>query len=215
MLSNTWFKIVVFLPTAAAVLVLVYIFVLLPWHTRWGATKVEVNMSLPGDEIVPEPKTQSTRAITIQAPAAEVWSWLVQIGHGRGGMYSYDRLENLVGCDLHSAERIHPEWQDLKVDDIVHMGPEGYLFYTVRALEPDRMLVMQPHNPADGEPGTGSWAFILQAQDDTSTRLIARQRQDYEPSVGNFLMWRVATEPISFVMEQKMLRTLRDRAEGQ
>lgn len=214
MLSNTWLKIAVFLPTSGVVLALIYGFILLPWHTRWGATKAEVDMSLPGDEVVLEPKTQSTRAITIQAPAAEVWSWLIQIGHGRGGMYSYDWLENLVGCDLHSAEHINPAWQNIQVNDTVHMGPEGYLFYTVRIVEPGRVLVMQPHNPADGEPGTGSWAFILQPLDDNSTRLIARQRQDYEPSVGNFLMWRVATEPISFVMEQKMLRTLRDRAEG-
>ena len=215
MLTNNWLKLLILLPTTVGLLALVYGFILLPWHTRWGATEAEASMTLPGDEIVPEPKTKATRAITIQAPAAEVWSWLVQIGHGRGGMYSYDWLENLVGCDLHSAERIHPEWQDLQVGDPVHKGPEGYPYYTVQTIESGRILTLQSNNPQTGELAPSSWAFVLHGnQDGNATRLITRQLVGYEPSLANFLIWRVATEPISFVMEQRMLRTLRDRAEG-
>jgi hypothetical protein len=83
-----------------------YWFGLRPWHIRWGATDDELARPLPGDEIVPRPRKWSTRAITIDAPAEVVWPWLVQIGQGRGGLYSYDWLENLAGCDIHSADRV-------------------------------------------------------------------------------------------------------------
>src|SRR4051812_23334407 len=78
---------------------------------NWGATKHECRARLPGDDLVPEPASSRTRAVTIDAPAAQVWRWLVQIGQDRGGMYSYDRVENLVGLRIHSTESIHPEWQ--------------------------------------------------------------------------------------------------------
>lgn len=74
------------------------------WYNRWGATAEECEKALPGDELVPHPRIASTRAITIQAPPAAVWPWLVQMGQGRGGLYSYDGLENLIGCDIHSAD---------------------------------------------------------------------------------------------------------------
>jgi hypothetical protein len=78
--------------------------VLRPWYNSWGVTEEEAARSLPGDELVPDPRLGYTRAITIQAPPERVWPWLIQIGQGRGGLYSYDGLENLVGCDIHSAE---------------------------------------------------------------------------------------------------------------
>jgi hypothetical protein len=80
--------------------------VLRPWYNRWGVTEEEAARSLPGDELVPDPRLGYTRAITIQTPPERVWPWLIQIGQGRGGLYSYDGLENLAGCDIHSAERI-------------------------------------------------------------------------------------------------------------
>jgi hypothetical protein len=80
-------------------------------YSKWGASADEVEMSLPGDEFVPNPVLVSTRAITIQAPVSSVWPWLVQMGQGRGGLYSYERLENMVGCDMHNADRIIPEHQ--------------------------------------------------------------------------------------------------------
>ena len=82
-------------------------------HNRWGATPAEVSATMPGDELVPKPKITSTRAITINAPPHEVWPWLAQIGQSRGGFYSYDALENLARCDIHSADRIIPQLQQL------------------------------------------------------------------------------------------------------
>jgi hypothetical protein len=82
-----------------------------PWRTRWGATDAEVRKKLPGDELMPHPKWGYTHAVTIKAPVAEVWPWIVQMGQGKAGFYSYEFLENLVGCDFHNADRIIPEFQ--------------------------------------------------------------------------------------------------------
>jgi hypothetical protein len=82
-------------------------------YNRWGATDAEVAAAMPGDELVPDPQLGYTRAITIDAPPEDVWPWLVQMGQGRGGLYSYDGLENLVGCDIHSADRVIADFQQL------------------------------------------------------------------------------------------------------
>jgi hypothetical protein len=180
-----------------------------PWYSKWGATETEVNSSLPGDDQVPNPVLVSTRAITIQAPVTTVWPWLVQIGQGRGGLYSYEKLENLVGCDMHNADRIIPEYQNLKVGDKVRIVPEGRdPYFVVSAIEPGRAIILGGDDP----PTT--WAFILQPIDDNATRLIIRWRQDYETTPGNVLGWRLLTDPITFVMERKMLQGIKARVEA-
>ena len=179
------------------------------WYSKWGATETEVSMSLPGDGLVPNPVLESTRAITFQAPEAEIWPWLVQMGQGRGGLYSYQRLKNLVGCDMHNANRSIPEHQHLKVGDKVRIVPEGRdPYFLVSAIEPDRAIILGGDDP----PTT--WAFILEHIDDNSTRLLVRWRQDYEPTPGNVLGWRLVTDPITFVMERKMLQGIKARAEA-
>jgi len=188
-----------------------YWFGLRPWHIRWGATNDEVARPLPGDEIVPRPRNWSTRAITIAAPAAAVWPWLMQIGQGRGGLYSYDWLENLAGCDIHSTNRIIPEFQYLEVGDVIRLGPEGYPAYPVAAVEPGCALVLGGDDP---ELGPHSWAFVLEPIDDRTTRLIVRSRGDYPPSPANFVIWRILTEPLHFVMERKMLLGIKQRGEA-
>jgi hypothetical protein len=97
-------------------------------HTRrnWGATSEEASAVLPGDDLVPEPAEQTTLAVAIAAPAEDVWRWLVQIGQDRGGMYSYDRLEDLIGLRIHSAQEVREEWQHLAAGDRVVVVPEGY-----------------------------------------------------------------------------------------
>jgi hypothetical protein len=112
--------------TAGALLPWVYLLLVRPWHMRWGATDEEVRKSLPGDELAPHPTLESTRALTIRAPAKEVWRWLMQLGQDRGGFYSYDWLENLADLAIHSAEEIVPELQNLKVGDLVRWPPRGW-----------------------------------------------------------------------------------------
>ena len=196
-----------------------------PWASRWGATHAEVYGSLPGDGLVPRPRGQSTHAITIDAPASEIWPWLVQMGQGRGGFYSYDRLENLIGLDIHSANEIIPRFQSLNVGDIVHMHPTGGL--EVAALEPERDLVFYAdadtqagrRSEMTGVPGddpldfVSTWSFHLRPLNSQTTRLVVRSWGDWLPNVGAFLLWGVIMEPAHFIMGQKMLRGIKKRAE--
>lgn len=182
-----------------------------PWYAHWGSTRDEQQRPLPGDDIVSAPRLVTTRAITIRATPAGIWPWLVQMGHGRGGLYSYQKLENLARCDIHNANRIHPEWQALAVGDRIGFGPEPYPFQVVRAIYPGRTLVLG--SPPEEKVTTASWTFHLEPVDASRTRLIVRNRGSFGPGAGNYIMWRVMTDPIFFVMERRMLIGIRDRAE--
>ena len=193
---------------------LLYYYAIRPWHLRWGATPDEAARSLPGDTLIPHPKQLSTRAITVQAGAAAIWPWLVQVGQGRGGFYSYDWLENLAGCDIHNASQILPEYQQLAVGDKVRLGPEGYPFYTVAALEPEQFLLLHAADPEQEPPPVQDiWLFYLAELAPGLTRLIARNRRDYAPTLANIITWQGIVEPLHFLMEQKMLRGIKQRAE--
>jgi hypothetical protein len=189
--------------------------VLRSWYSKWGASEEETKMTIPGDELVPRPRLETTRAITVQAPASAIWPWLVQMGQGRGGLYSYQRLENLIGCDIHNADRILPEHQNLKVGDKVHLTPQEDPAFYVTAIVPDSILVLRGDIPsAQGKPTTWIWIFRLNPIDESITRLILRSRLDYALSFVNTLMWRVLTDPIAFNLERKMLQGIKARAEA-
>jgi hypothetical protein len=186
------------------------------WFNRWGATAAECAMTLPGDELVPAPRLTSTRAIMIDAPAAAVWPWLVQIGQGRGGLYSYDGLENLVGCDIHSAATIIPAHQQLAAGDQILFGPaeKGFPGQVVVAVLPERAIVMCGLDPKTRQADrSASWTLALNALPDGRTRLLVRGRNGYTPTLANQLIWHVV-EPITFVMERQMLRGIKARAEA-
>ncbi len=189
-----------------------YWFAARPWYLRWGATAAEAARALPGDEFLPVAKRLATRAITIDAPPSAVWPWLIQIGQERGGLYSYDWLENLVGCDIHSADRIVPEFT-LQVGDKVRLGPEGYPFFTVIEMQPERALVLGagPNVPAQVE---STWVFYLEPLGGNATRLIVRGRGDHEPTLMNYVMWEGIVDPLNFVMERKMMFGIKERAEA-
>jgi hypothetical protein len=200
-----------------------YHLVVRPRQLRWGATPPEVDGDRPGDDLVPNPMYETTRAITIGAPAAEVWPWLVQIGYQRGGFYSYDWLENLAGLEISSADHMDPELQSLEVGDSVRIAPETPL--TVATLEPNRVLVlhntMNPFNAQtvdldDLEPGPymdWTWAFILEELDKRTTRLVVRVRGSYEPRWLALLFYTLL-EPAHFLMERKMMLGIKERAES-
>jgi hypothetical protein len=111
------------------------------WQLRWGATSQEADEPLPGDDLITDPDLGATRAITIGAPADQVWPWIAQLGQGRGGFYSYDFLENLAGCDIHSADTIVPEWQDIRIGDQIRLAPQVAL--TVALMERGKSLVVR------------------------------------------------------------------------
>ena len=188
-----------------------YIRLARPRQLRWGATDQESDGPLPGDDLIANPELTATRAITVHAAADQVWPWIAQLGQGRGGFYSYDALENLVGCDIHSADRVVPGWQDIKVGDQVKLHPEVGLGVTLVAQ--GRALVLRGGVPMGTVPPPydTTWAFVLREQPGGTTRLLVRERYAYTKRWAPFLVEPVAA--VAFVMTQRMLRGIRDRAE--
>ena len=211
-----------------ALLPWVYFLLVRPWHLNWSVTEEEARRPLPYDQFVPRPVAQITHAITIHAPAEEVWRWLVQLGQGRGGMYSYDWLENLADLEMHSTEEIVPELQDLEVGHLVRLAPErmsAEAGLRVAAMEPGRVLVLhQPVAPDTGrpldreDPSLGryygwNWAFVLDEIGEDSTRLIVRSRVDGRPRYPIKAFYTLLLEFPHFIMERKMLKGIKERAE--
>jgi hypothetical protein len=196
---------------ATAVATAAYILVARTRQLRWGATDEESEGPLPGDDLIGNADLIATRAITIRASAEQVWPWIAQLGQGRGGFYSYDFLENLVGCDIHSADRIVPEWQDVVVGDEVRFAPAVGL--SVASLELGRSLVLRGGVPIGNTtpPYDFTWAFVLRNEPDKTTRLLVRERYAYTRTWARFIV--EPTEVLSFVMTQKMLREIKERAE--
>jgi hypothetical protein len=197
---------------AGFALLLLYSFLVRPWLLRWGSTSLERTKPLPGDLVVAQANSTCTRAITIQASPERVWPWLVQIGQGRGGFYSYAWLENLFGCEIVNADTIHPEWQDLKAGEGIRLHPMVAL--PVAVLEVNRALVLGgPGIPAQRIPPT-SWAFVLEAAPGNASRLLVRWRSHTPHTFLDLLLNRYALEPIHFTMERRMMLGIRERAES-
>jgi hypothetical protein len=186
--------------------VLLYRLVLRQPLLTWGATQDEANGSLPGDELLLQADLVSTRAVSISAPPSAVWPWLVQMGQGRGGAYTYDWIENLFGLDMHSADRIVAAWQHLDVGDTIGVKPDGSGLQVAR-LDDERVLASR------SEDGTWVWSFVLEPRG-AGTRLVSRNRfstKDLSPVARLVLL--ALTEPGSWVMERKMLLGIKERAE--
>jgi hypothetical protein len=181
-------------------------------YLGWGATDAEREMALPGDDLVTDSDLTATRAITVRAATDEVWPWIAQLGQGRGGFYSYDVLENLIGCNIHSADRIVPGWQSVPVGSEVNLHPDVAL--QVAISEPGRALVLRGPVPMNGvaAPYDFTWAFALKEAGDGTSRLVVRERYGYSAWWASLLI--EPTGLISFVMSQRMLRGIKMRAES-
>ena len=192
------------------------------WALRWGATPEELGRCWPGDEFSPRATEITTRAVTIEAPTETVWSWIVQIGQDRAGFYSYTWLENLFRCAMPRVETIVPEWQQRTLGDNVWLArPDRYggeARQRVVGIEKGRMLSLA--SPSDWgrlvrrETSLGgTWTFILVQVDRHRTRLVVRSRGPEAPTLLNRLFWMIVFEPAHFIMERKMMRTLKALAE--
>jgi len=217
------FRIATLAGLAAGVAVgIAYDRVVRPWHQHWGMTPDELARFWPGDELVPNATSDATHGITIHAPAARIWLWIVQIGQDRAGFYSYTQLENLVGCEMQNANQIVPEWQQRKVGDMVWMTPKekfnGVGRMEIAVLQPNRAMILIPPRdvPPSQRPGggaNGTWGFILDPIDEHSTRLIMRGRGERQPRVLDRAFGYAFWEPAHFVMERKMMLAIKERAE--
>ena len=169
---------------------------------HWGATDAEARARLPGDELLEDADGVATRAITIDAPASAVWPWIAQMGPSpRGGAYTYDWIENLLGLDMHSADRVLPEYQHPQVGDTLGCGKNRMRFERV---EPRRVLAIR------SEDGNWVWSFVLDEHHGV-TRLISRNRFRLPSLTAKIGM--IPMEPASLLMERKMLLGIKTRAE--
>lgn len=185
----------------------VYLLGVHPWLMNWGATSAEISMSLPGDEPGLPSGAYFTRAITIDAPPSVVWPWLVQMGQDRAGFYSNTWLENLVGADIHNASSIHPEWQHRSLGDSVPLARPD-LFFGMGATGHSSIVVLEPEQAI----GYITPRFVLQTTADGGTRLLARETLDSQgPIITRLLIW----DAMHFVMVQRMLHGIQERATGQ
>jgi hypothetical protein len=169
----------------------------------WGATDGESDARLPGDELLEDADGVATRAIAVEAPAAAVWPWIAQMGPApRGGAYTYDWIENLLGLDMHSVDHVLPAYQSPAVGDTISYGSNRM---RIERVEPERVLAWR------SEDGNWVWTFVLE-QDGGSTRLISRNRFRLPTLAARIAMLPV--EPASLLMERKMLLGIKQRAEA-
>lgn len=166
----------------------------------WGAR--DLTGPLPGDELLERADGVATRAVWVDAPPSAVWPWIAQMGPApRGGAYTYDWIENLLGLDMHSVDRVLPEFQHPVAGDVIGLGPNRM---RLERVERERVLAWR------SEDGNWVWTFVL-APERGGTRLISRNRFRLPTLTARLGM--LPMEPASLVMERKMLRGIKRRAE--
>lgn len=198
-----------------------YMFGLRPRLLRWGATDQEVRGMYPGADLVPGSERGATMAVTIDAPPSRLWPWLVQMGCDRAGWYSWDRLDN---AGAPSAERVHPEWQEIALGNHLASTPSGSAWFEVAAVEPDRFLALRasfdlrgrPFDPTGPRPRFHSdsvWCFLLEAHSGERTRLVISSYASIRPrlvqAIGQLIFW----EPAHWIMQTRQFANLKRRAE--
>jgi hypothetical protein len=176
-----------------------------PWQLRWGASRDEVARSMQGDEVVPAPVFNATRAITIEARPEDIWPWIVQIGFGRAGWYTYDLLDNM---GRHSAERLVPELQHMEMGDLVPMGPGKDAGMRVKGFEANRWMLWWDKNHLT------TWVWALDPMPDGSTRLVTRVRARPSWRHPTTAMWLLLFEVADFPLMRKCLLGIKRRAEA-
>ncbi|MCJ7550581.1 MAG: hypothetical protein MUQ30_12980 [Anaerolineae bacterium] len=195
------------------------------YRTRWGTTEEEASADLPGDELVRNPKLRMTWGITINAPIEAVWPWVVQMGQGRGGFYSYQFLENMTGCEIYNADRILPEHQHIPLEAGVSLAPgmpplnvashkDGHYYFLHLSMDMTTMEGFDPKQyPYPERFISVGWGFYLQETGENQTRFLSCWLADYDPTLINKIAFNLFLEPIGFVMGRKMLLGTQQRAE--
>lgn len=185
------------------------------FYRNWGTTKEECETPLPGDELVGSPAVQTTEGVWIDASADEVWPWLVQMGQDRGGLYSYEALENAVGLKFRNADRIHPEWQQLAVGDEVRLVPRGWLGLRDGVALPVVQIVDGQSIVLRQEPGAlpwdGVWSFHVMPHWEDRCRLLVRSRSRMR--LPGEVFGAELAGPVVSLMTRGMLLGIKRRAE--
>jgi len=186
------------------------------WRLRWGTLGTEATDSLPGDELVPEPKWSYTLGVSVDASPDHVWPWIAQVGQGRGGFYTYQTLENMVGCKITNATEIGPIYQHPVVGEDIYLHPTA---------PPMRIEIVDPPNAfalfgsptdvgAEESWGVSTWQFAVRLNQDGGCRLLTRGRYDHSPDRKSRLAFgRFPMEVITFVMSRRMMLEIKRLAE--
>jgi hypothetical protein len=195
-------KVVVGGTIAFCIVIVIMIFVYRPWAINWGATDDEINRTMPGNERMQNPTFSAIRAVTIKAQPEEIWPWIAQYGYKRAGMYCYDWFDN---DGIPSAERIMPEYQNLKVGDLIPLS--AMLFVEVTELNPNRSMLWV--FPEGSGPWTNStWAWELYQEDAQHTRLVTRLRVNTDSIIS-----RIMLDFFEIIMMRKSMLGIKKRAE--
>ena len=185
------------------------------YYRNWGTTKAECQMPLPGDNLVADPAIQTTEAVYIDAPLSAVWPWLLQMGQDRGGFYGCEGLKNVAGLGHHDADRIHPEWQQLEVGDLVRLAPKGWMglpeggTLSVAEVMPEKYVVLNTTRP--DQRGNAVWSFHLQPHWEDRVRLLTRARIALRHPGEVFLMEMI--RPVIALGTRGMLLGIKHRVE--
>ena len=183
---------------------------------RWGTRGTEAQDPMPGDDLVPEPRWSYTLAVDVEAPPAAVWPWIAQIGQGRGGFYSYQTLENTVGCKITNTTEILPEHQNPQVGGEIYLHPTTPPI-RIETVDPPHALVLfgSPADIAAEESwGVSTWQFAVRPGPAGTSRFITRGRSDYSPDwKARLAFGRFPVEAITFVMSRKMMLEVKRLAE--
>jgi hypothetical protein len=173
-------------------------------YSGWGSTASELGNALPGDEYVPQRMGGYTQATGIKATAGDIWPWIVQTGQDKAGFYSYELLENLVGCHIHNIDYIVPDFQTIAIGDKLLLHPHAPGI-PVAMIDPDKAVVYGGRQ----DENTGNvWTFFLN-EEDTQTRLVARWAFEYKRTPIATIAYCWLLEPIAAVMQRKMLLTIK------
>jgi hypothetical protein len=186
---------------------------------RWGLSRKDAARTYPGDELVSQPRWQWTHGVVIDAPPERVWPWIAQLGQDKAGFYSYQALENLVGCEIHNANRVHPEWTSPQPGDALRLHPRAPAM-TVHDVQPPRHLLVSAGLPlASGSSSQRQWVavtwlFQLEPRAEGGSRLISR----YRCACSSDLLTRLAygpyvAESVGFAMDRRMLLGIKERAQ--
>jgi hypothetical protein len=196
-------KIAAWSPIGFGIAIVFLIFVYRPWAVNWGSTDEEINGSMPGDEIVQDPTFNATRAVTIKAQPEEIWPWILQMGYKKAGFYCYDWFDN---DGIPSAGRIIPQYQNLKVGDLIPLSVVMYVKVTELRQNQSMLWVFQ-----EGcGPWTGAtWAWELYRKDSQHTRLLTRLRVHTDSIIS-----RIMLDFFEIVMMRKSMLGIKERAEG-
>jgi hypothetical protein len=192
------------LASTLVVLVLVYLKLFRPWQLRWGATDEEIERSMPGDDIVHKPSFNATRAVTIAAPAENIYPWIVQMGVTRAGWYSYDLLDNLARA---SAESILPEHQNIQVGDVIPMSPDGKQGMRVKDFGKNKWMLWWDNI------GDSTWVWEIYPEEETRFRLVTRVRVKYR-WFSLTILFGLLIEFFDIWMMRKCMLGIKRRAES-